>query len=240
MVISSLHHCRHGHIIVTSLSYRHHIVIVRVRIGTRAHMQKPFACVHTYTWSAFAAFFGPIPRPVTHCTFCSVPCPLAMAEPALLWCADDMRAREDGRYEYVPCPLFPPVAEAEMPQWLSPLARSRLRMMSATVHTNPTVGNIYIGDCRESMQWAGENVGYVIDASDGTSDPRLHHPPSHPVHCPMDQNPHRAHKDSKIRSPRDSQVTHGGGTGDVLFCQELCVECFVHTAVVVYQQASAA
>ena len=189
--------------------------------------------------SAIAAFFGSIPRPVTHCTFCSVPCPLAMVEPALLWCADDMSPREDGRYEYVPCPLFPPVAEAQTPQWLSPLACARLQLMSATVHTNPTVGNIYIGDCRDPLHWAPGNVGYIIDASDRTSDPRLHHPPSHPVHCPMDQNPHREHKDSKIGSPRDFHVTHGwAGAGDVLFCQELCVERSVRTAVVVSQQAS--
>ena len=106
-----------------------------------------------------------------------------MAEPTLLWGAKDMRAREDGRYEYVPTQLCDPIAGGEVPQWLPPLARGRLQMMSATVHTNPAVGNIYVGNCVEAMDWAGGNVGYIIDVSGGTSIVRFYHPaplaPSH-------------------------------------------------------------
>ena len=101
-----------------------------------------------------------------------------MAEPALLWSAADMQPREDGNYEYVPTQVFEAVAEMEK---LPALARRRVQMMSATVHGNTTVGNIYIGNCVEPMDWAGENVGYIIDASNGTSNVRLSHTSGPPL-----------------------------------------------------------
>ena len=80
-----------------------------------------------------------------------------------------MDPREDGDYTYVPTQLYPTQPEhgPHAPQNLPPLAFGRLRQMSATEHVNATVGNIYIGNCVEPMDWAGEHVGYIIDASDG-------------------------------------------------------------------------
>jgi hypothetical protein len=119
-------------------------------------------------------FFCTKPHPVA---YCSVPCPLAMAEPALLWTAADMREREDGRYEYIPTQVFDNPLALSSVHWQSPpLARQRLQMMSATHHTNTTVGNIYVGNCVEPMHWAGEHVGYIIDTSHGTSNVRLYEP----------------------------------------------------------------
>ena len=114
-----------------------------------------------------------------HCPLSSAPtlpcpsvlCPAMAAEeqPALLWSATDMDPREDGDYTYVPTQLYPAQPEhgPHAPQNLPPLAFGRLRQMSATEHVNATVGNIYIGNCVEPMDWAGEHVGYIIDASDG-------------------------------------------------------------------------
>ena len=120
-----------------------------------------------------------------HCPLSSaptLPCPSvlcpAMAAPALLWSATDMDPREDGDYTYVPTQLYPtqpehgPLSHVHAPQNLPPLALRRLRQMSATEHVNATVGNIYIGNCVEPMDWAGEHVGYIIDASDGRSNVR--------------------------------------------------------------------
>jgi len=95
--------------------------------------------------------------------------------PALLWTAADMDPREDGVYPYVPTQLHPPIAPDRMPHDLPRIALRRLRMMSATEHFNALVGNIYIGNCVEPMAWAGEHVGYIIDASHGTSDVECHH-----------------------------------------------------------------
>ena len=85
--------------------------------------------------------------------------------PALLWSAEDMEGEAS---TYVPTQLYPYVP-THSPQSLSLLALRRLRLMSATEHSNTTLGKIYIGNCVEPMQWAGEHVGYVIDASDGRS-----------------------------------------------------------------------
>ena len=73
-----------------------------------------------------------------------------------------------GDCTYVPTQLYP-TQRTDSPQSLSLLALRRLRLMSATEHSNTTLGKIYIGNCVEPMQWAGEHVGYVIDASDGRS-----------------------------------------------------------------------
>ena len=73
-----------------------------------------------------------------------------------------------GDCTYVPTQLYP-TQRTDSPQSLSLLALRRLRLMSATEHSNTTLGKIYIGNCVEAMQWAGEHVGYVIDASDGRS-----------------------------------------------------------------------
>lgn len=118
--------------------------------------------------SAIAAFCGPrssVPlcsASIAH--FALSPSPLVMAEPALLWSAGDIEVREDSRYEYVPTQVFNPVPDL---QTLPALTRRRVQMMSATVHDNTTVGNIYVGNCVEPMDWAGGNVGYIIDASNG-------------------------------------------------------------------------
>jgi hypothetical protein len=97
-------------------------------------------------------FFCTKPHPVA---YCSVPCPLAMAEPALLWTAADMREREDGRYEYIPTQVFDnPVALSSV-HWRSPpLARQRLLMISATHHTNTTIGNIYVATLSDRSRTA--------------------------------------------------------------------------------------
>jgi len=97
-------------------------------------------------------FFCTKPHPVA---YCSVPCPLAMAEPALLWTAADMKEREDGRYEYIPTQVFDnPVALSSV-HWRSPpLARQRLLMISATHHTNTTIGNIYVATLSDRSRTA--------------------------------------------------------------------------------------
>ena len=97
-------------------------------------------------------FFCTKPHPVA---YCSVPCPLAMAEPALLWTAADMREREDGRYEYIPTQVFDnPVALSSV-HWRSPpLARQRLLMISATHHTNTTIGNMYVATLSDRSRTA--------------------------------------------------------------------------------------
>ena len=87
---------------------------------------------------------------------------------ALLWSAEDMDPVADSDLTYVPTQLYP-AQPVHCPQSLSPLAKRRWRLMAATVHNNATVGKIYIGDCREPLEWAGEHVEYVIDASDGRS-----------------------------------------------------------------------
>ena len=88
--------------------------------------------------------------------------------PALLWSAEDMDRPADADLTYVPTQLYP-TQSTHCSQSLTPLALHRWRLMSATEHANATVGNIYIGNCVEPMEWAGEHVGYVIDASDGRS-----------------------------------------------------------------------
>ena len=88
--------------------------------------------------------------------------------PAELWSAEDMDRVAAGDCTYVPTQLYP-TQPTHCPQSLSLLALRRLRLMSATEHNNTTLGKIYIGNCVEPMQWAGEHVGYVIDASDGRS-----------------------------------------------------------------------
>lgn len=106
---------------------------------------------------------------------------MAAEGPALLWSAMDMDPREDGDYVYVPTQLYPTLSHVHAEQNLPPLALHRLHQMCATEHSNATVGNIYIGNCVEPMDWAGENVGYIIDASDGRSNVRRCHrskPPS--------------------------------------------------------------
>ena len=137
-----------------------------------------------------------------HCPLSSAPtapgpsvlCP-AMAEgggPALLWSAEDMDPPADGDCTYVPTQLYP-TQSTRCPQSLTPLASQRWRLMSATEHINATVGNIYIGNCVEPLEWAGEHVGYVIDASHGRSNvdvivqtpfPRGRPPPCVPCHGP--------------------------------------------------------
>ena len=88
--------------------------------------------------------------------------------PAQLWSAEDMDRVAAGDCTYVPTQLYPTQC-TDSPQSLSLLALRRLRLMSATEHSNTTLGKIYIGNCVEPMQWAGEHVGFVIDASDGRS-----------------------------------------------------------------------
>ena len=106
---------------------------------------------------------GPPPRPSVLCH------PMALGGgPALLWSAEDMDPVADSDVVYVPTQLYP-AQPAHCPQSLSPLAKRRWRLMAATRHSNATVGKIYIGDAREPLEWAGDNVGYVIDASDGRS-----------------------------------------------------------------------
>ena len=122
-------------------------------------------------------FFLHKSSPVASCS--SVHCPLlcTMAatslEPALLWTAADMAEREDGRYEFIPTQVFPHQeiqGALSSVHWPSPqLAQQRLRLMSATRYTNTTVGNTYIGNCVEPLDWAGGHVGYIIDTSNGTS-----------------------------------------------------------------------
>ena len=87
---------------------------------------------------------------------------------AELWSAEDMEQVAAGDCTYVPTQLYPPRPD-DRPQSLSLRAWHRLRLMSATEHNNAKVGKIYIGNCVEPLQWAGEHVGYVIDASDGRS-----------------------------------------------------------------------
>lgn len=105
------------------------------------------------------------------CPLSAVHCPHTMSgEPCLLWSASDMEPRADGRYRYVPTQLYPSLQQEDMPQHLPSLAIRRLRMMSAVDNTNDIVGSIYIGNCVEPMAWAGEHVGYIIDASNGIPD----------------------------------------------------------------------
>ena len=162
--------------------------------------------------------------------------PVPMSSPALLWRASDMQGREDGRYEYVPTQLFQPGAVSGTEH---PLARRRVQLMSSTSHTNTVVGNVYVGNCVEPMDWAGGNVGYIIDASNGTSNVRLCHTLSTPlhmwslVHCPMDQNPHVEHR---VRWGVLCPLIPRG----VSYSEELCVECSLCAAVAVPQLGSAA
>ena len=88
--------------------------------------------------------------------------------PAELWSAEDMEQVAAGDCTYVPTQLYPPPPDV-WPQSLSLRAWYRSRLMSATQHNNAELGKIYIGNCVEPLQWAGEHVGYVIDASDGRS-----------------------------------------------------------------------
>ena len=81
-----------------------------------------------------------------------------------------MEPRGDGRYRYVPTQLCPSIQQEDLPRHLPTLALRRLRMMSAVDNNNDTVGGIYIGNCIEPMDWAGEHVGYIIDASNGIPD----------------------------------------------------------------------
>ena len=129
-----------------------------------------------------------------HCPLSSAPtlpgpsvlCP-AMAEgggPALLWSAEDMDPPADGDCTYVPTQLYP-TQSTHCRQSLTPLALRRWRLMSATEHINATVGNIYIGNCVEPMEWAGEHAGYVIDASHGRSNVDVIVQKPFPRGCPL-------------------------------------------------------
>ena len=78
-----------------------------------------------------------------------------------------MTPRGDGMYQYVPTQLYDRVQEEDLPQDLPPLALHRLRMMSAVRNNNDAIGKIYIGNCVEPIEWAGDHVGYILDASHG-------------------------------------------------------------------------
>ena len=86
-----------------------------------------------------------------------------------------MEPRGDGMYTYVPTQLFPPIRNEALLRNMTPLAIRRLQPMSATEHNNNTVvGKIYIGNCVEALEWAGEHVGFIIDAGNGTFNITLH------------------------------------------------------------------
>ena len=57
---------------------------------------------------------------------------------------------------------------------MTAFAIRRLQLMSATEHYNTVVGKIYTGNCVEALEWAGERVGFIIDASNGTFNVTLH------------------------------------------------------------------
>ena len=167
------------------------------------------------------------PTPATHCALSSVRCPPLTMEPALLWSPEDMQPREDGNYAYVPTQLFDSVQPEDVPASLPPLARRRLRMMSAIDNSNSELGNIYIGNCQEPMAWAGGHVGYIIDASHGRSNVFClinQYSPFHLCHpflCPMSHMSHRVFGVFGVTS------------------EELRLECELRTAVALHHQGTA-
>ena len=75
-----------------------------------------------------------------------------------------MEPRGDGMYTYVPTQLFPHIRNEALLRKMTALAIRRSQLMSATEH-NDTV---------DALEWAGEHVGFIIDASNGTFNITLH------------------------------------------------------------------
>ena len=160
---------------------------------------------------------------------CIVLCPLSAAHHGARVALESggHDAKRDGNYAYVPTQLFDSVQPEDVPASLPPLARRRLRMMSAIDNNNSELGNIYIGNCQEPMAWAGEHVGYIIDASHGRSNVFClinQYSPFHlcrPVLCPMSHMSHRVFGVFGVTS------------------EELRMECGLRTAVALHHQGSA-
>ena len=45
---------------------------------------------------------------------------------------------------------------------------NRADLLTSWAHDNTEVGKLYIRNCREALKWAGEQVGYAIEASHGS------------------------------------------------------------------------
>ena len=142
-------------------------------------------CIHRLGWTCicvcvyiFIGLKASQPSPAIHCALSPVPagnplrivlCPSTMEQqPCLLWSGEDL-GPGDGNYAYVPTQLYPRIQREDEPHDLPELALRRLRMLSAVDHNNTMLGNIYISNCVEPMGWAGDHVGYIIDASNGRS-----------------------------------------------------------------------
>ena len=84
--------------------------------------------------------------------------------PALLWSTEDMDPPPaDGRGTYYePTQMF---RRRHPSPSMSALAEHHWRLMAATAYSNVRVGNIYVGNCMEALDWAGHNMGYIIDCS---------------------------------------------------------------------------
>ena len=59
----------------------------------------------------------------------------------------------------------PQELEGDESQTWNPVALERAKELLSSECPNVEVGELYVGDCTEALDWAGDNVSIVIDAS---------------------------------------------------------------------------